>query len=204
MLFEHNRIKPNFVKEIYSQIIACGFDFKSGYWFHKDANFDEIIEWNQGRLESGFRLGLTQHVKHGYMQILFESKYFSELRGYWIYSDKDVVFNLIVPESDILDCEGGSYFIESKITPMKSLAIKLWESNAVDAIQTNLELDYGYYNLPDILTGKNISVNPFAILPEDAFGLFLDNYFDGRNSHQINNYGMFIESDGTVQPFWMT
>lgn len=198
MLFERKRIKPNFVKEVYSQIIANGFNFKSGYWFHKKANIDEIIEWNQKLLDNGFKLSYTQHVKHDYMQILFESKLYSELRGFWIYSDEEVTFNLIVPESDILNCEGGSHFIRSKLDPLKKLATNLWDCKIVDVIQTSVELDEGYYPLSNVQKGDNISVNPFAILSESTFSIFPNNYFDNMSSYRISNSGVFIESDGTI------
>ncbi len=196
--FKNKRIKPNFVNDVYSQIINFGFNFKSGYWFHQDVNLNEIIEWNQQLLEKGFKLGYTQHVKHDYMQILFETVFYSELRGFWMYSDKEVIFNLLVPEADILNCEGGRYFTDIKIIPLKKLATKLWESNIVDAIQTSVELDLGYHSLSDILIGKNISINPFAILSENSFSCFSNNYFNGKHLLKINNGGLIVESDGTI------
>lgn len=198
MQFEKKRVHPGFVKEVYSQIISCGFGFKSGYWFHEEATLDEIIDWNQRLLEKGFTLGFTQHVKHDYMQILFTTEHYSEMRGFWIHSSDEVVFHIIVPESSILNCEGGLYFIESKVAPVINLAIKLWESGIVDAIQTSLELDEGCFCLSDALTGKNVSVSPFAVLPEKAFEQFSDGYFSKMNLCKILKNGLFIEDNGTI------
>ena len=197
--FEHKRIEPDFVREIYSQIMSNGFGFKSGFWFHRDANLDEIIKWNQKLLEKGFKLGFTQHVKHDYMQILFLTNHYSELRGYWHYSDKEVTFSLIVPEGDILNCEGGSFFLKDKVMPLKKLAIKLWEQGMVDAIQTNVELEDGSYALSDILSGKDISANPYAILSEKAYKKFSTDYFKQMKLNKIKNNGVIIETDGTIE-----
>lgn len=197
LLFENSRLKPNFVYELYSQIISNGFTFKSGYWFHKNAKLNEITEWNQKLLDSGFQLGFTQHVRNDYMQILFKTEHYSELRGFWTYSGEGIAFNLIIPEHDILNCEGGDVFIDTKIHPMKQLALMLWKSNCIDAIQTNVELDEGYYHLKDIKSGKNISVNPFAIINQNVFNCFSNDYFKDKNILEIDN-GMFIENDRTI------
>ena len=194
MQFEKKRIHPDFVKEVYSQMISCGFDFKSGYMIHENASLDEIIDWNQKRIDVGFVLGYTQHYKHDYMQILFQTEYYSELRGYWMYFD-EVAFNLIIPEGSIMTSEGSDCFVEEKIIPVKKLAIKMWEAGIVDAIQTSVELSDGCYSLSSVLSGNGISIIPFAILPENAFACFPDNYFKNKEivSSRIGKHGVFLE-----------
>ena len=193
VLFKHGRVKPNFVKEFYAQVISDEFRFKSGYLRHENAHLDEITEWNQKWLEKCRILGYKYYHKHDDIQMIFQTEYYSELRGYWYYSHEEVSFNLIVPEYDILNCEGGSYFIESKIAPMKKLAVKLWETKYIDVIQTSVESDCGFYGLSKVIAGKNISVNPFAIIPKSVFVNFSNNYFDKMKIQKINNTGVFIE-----------
>ena len=196
--FEKNRLKPDFVKELYFKIISCGFEFKSGYWVHENASLDEIIAWNQDLLEKGFNLGFTQHVKHDYMQILFKSEAYSELRGFWMYRDSSIDFNLIIPEYDILNRMGGEAFTQSKVTPVKELAKEIWESGIPDAIQTCVECDYGYYSINQIYSGVNISINPFAILKKDVHKKFPKGFFCDKTASLLGNNGILLESDGTV------
>lgn len=196
LLFKKERLKSNFVKNLYYKIISCGFEFKSGFWFHEDANFNEIIEWNQNLLEQGFKLGFTQHVKHDYMQILFESQIYSQLRGFWTYSEKEISFSLIVPEYDIIkEDENYIYFIKEKIDPLKKLAIHLWESNFVDAIYTSLELYGMHHSLYEVCNGIGISVTPFAIIGENNYKCFNKDYFIMNKKLKIDNNGILIEND---------
>ena len=192
--FENKRLNSNFVRTLYSKIISCGFDFKSGYWFHENAKLEEIINWNQKLLEQGFRLGYTQHVRNDYIQILFSSEIYSELRGFWMYSDSEITFNLIIPEYDILNTEGGDTFISGKINPIRNLALELWKENLADAIQTSLELDCGYSPLEEIFEGINLSVNPFAIINADVYKSFSKDFFFEKIIGTIENKGIFIEN----------
>ena len=201
--FENERIKPDFVRRVYSEIISCGYDFKSGFWFHQNANLNEIIEWNQNLLEQGFKLGYTQHVKHDYMQILFASEIYSELRGFWMYSDEEIAFDLIIPEGDILNCEGGNAFVDNKVVPIKELAVKLWEASVVDAIQTSLELDNGYHPLNKVFAGVNIAVNPFAIVKEEVYKKFPEGFFADKLVSSIGNDGILTESNGTTPNYFV-
>ena len=196
--FENKKLKPYFVEELYSKIISCGFEFKSGYWFHENASLREIIDWNQNLLEQGFELGYDQHVKHDYMQILFDSEMYSEFRGFWMYSDEQITFNLIIPESDILNQEGGNAFVDKKVFPVKGLALFLWESISVDVIQTHLELEGGCFSLAEVSRGENISVSPFAILRGDYFKKFPLKHFEDDILTELKDGGVLIENSKSV------
>jgi len=193
--FEHKRLKPTFVEELYSKIISCGFGFKSGFWFHGNAKLDEIIKWNQKLLEKGFKLGYKQYVKHDYMQILFNSEVYSEFRGYWMYSENQITFNIIIPEFDIINYDT---FIDEKVFPVKQLALEIWKSNIVDSIQTSVEFDFGYASLSEISDGKDISVHPFAILKEDDYKRFSEDYFNTYLITEVCNDGILVENNGKI------
>lgn len=68
------RLTDSYVEQMYSSIMELGYSFKSGFWFHQDAAYEEIVDWNQKKLEQGFRLGYTEHGSHDYMQILFDAR----------------------------------------------------------------------------------------------------------------------------------
>jgi len=198
ILFSKDRIKPNFVKNIYSIIIESGFIFKSGYWFLENSSFDEIINWNQDKLNSHFRLRTNQNYKEGYMQIMFDSHLFDEFRGFWMYRDNDIAFNIIIPESEIMEFEGGSFFLEDKILVIKKLAESLWQSKLVDAIQTSLELEENFYDLKDINSGMGINITPFAILPNATFLKYYKDHSIDKEILKIQNEGLLIYKKGEI------
>lgn len=201
------------VRRLYSAIISKGYDFKSGYWAHENATLEEIIRWNQAKLEQGFKLGFTQHVKHDYMQIIFDSRY-SELRGFWTFSPEQIEFDLIIPERDVLKYSNDSivsdpgaaleiikhdrdfiYFKENEIMPMMELSKSIWQENLVDVIQTSIEFDGGCFGLEKILLGNELSINPFAIIDKSVFTRFPSDYFSGYKISGIGDNGVFLSNE---------
>jgi hypothetical protein len=72
-----------------------------------DLTLEEIIEWNQQKLDEDFELGYDQDVSHDYRQILLAGHPFSECRAYIMNGRRSLAFNCIVPESEISshDCD---------------------------------------------------------------------------------------------------
>lgn len=193
-----NKTSHDYVEQIYSKIVESGYPFKSGFWFHSDATYDEIVKWNQNKLEQGFKLGFTEHGSNDYMQIIFEAPEFSQMRGFWMYNKTDVTFNLLIPEYDILNYEGGNKVLENKIAPIRAIGIQMWEEGLADAIQTNIEFDCGYYSLNEILCGKNLMVHPFAIIHRNVVPKFNSSYFIGKKLESIGNGGVLINSNNNL------
>lgn len=187
-----NQLTDDYVKLIYESIIESGYPFKSGYWFHEDATYDEIITWNQAKLEQGFQLGYSEHVSHDYMQILFNAPEYEEMRGYWMCNKTDISFNLIIPEYNILNSEGRYTVLEHKIAPIREMAIRIWEEGLADVIQTSMEFDGGYYSTDKVLNGKNIITHPFAIIPREIIIRFGNDYFAEDELIAIGNDGILI------------
>jgi hypothetical protein len=198
-----DKLAKDYVKSIYAAIIDAGFPFKSGHWFHKDATLDEIIVWNQAKLEAGFQLGDTEHVRNDYMQIMFHAEQYEQMRGFWMYNENEIQFVLIVPESDIfapncdvfmpMDASPNREDIiqENKIAAIRELAIKIWNSGLADIIQSNLESS-GSRSIDAVMNGKSLSIEPFAIIPKGIKNKFSDNFFLGKNVAAIGNDGLLI------------
>ena len=195
------KLADNYVEQVYSTIIEAGYPFKSGFWFHQDATFDEIVKWNQTKLKQGFRFAFTEHVSHDYMQILFSAPEYREMRGFWMYSEAGISFNLIIPEPDVLNCEGGDIVLENKIAPIRAMAIKIWGKELADVIQTSVELDYGYFSINEVLNGKNIIAHPFAIVQKDVVAKFNDTYFTHSKLVCIENNGILIKNGNLLSAY---
>lgn len=193
-----DKLTHDYVEKMYSAIIASGYPYKSGFWFHKDASFPEIIEWNQTKLEKGFRLGSTEHGSHNYMQILFDATMYHEMRGYWMHRDTEIDFHLLIPESDILNFEGGDIFVEELIAPIRKLGVAIWENDLADVIQTSLELDDFYFRISEVQNGKNVMTRPFAIIPKLAITAFDNDYFSGKVITEVGNNGAIISNGNNM------
>lgn len=193
------KVTYDYVEKIYSAVIESGFPFKSGYWFHEDAGYDEIIAWNRKKLEQGFRLGYTEHVQNDYMQILFDAPAYKEMRGFWMYGKKEVAFNLIIPEYDLMihekDKEESWKVSEDRISPIRAIGAVMWNRGLADAIQTNFEMDGGYYNINKVLSGEKVMAHPFAVIPEDTAVRFGKDYLAGKRLTRIENNGVIIDND---------
>lgn len=187
-----NKLTSDYVKQIYMEIIHSGYPFKSGYWFHENTSFQEIIEWNQTKLKKGFQLGFTEHASNDYMQILFYSTEYSEIRGFWIYDETDITFNLIIPEKDILN---HNKVLENKVAPLRNLSIQIWKKGLADVIQTIVEFDMGYCDIKTILCGEDVTVHPFAIIPENCIEFFDDDYFKEQELLYIENNGVLVNNN---------
>lgn len=186
------RLTDSYVEQMYASIMELGYSFKSGFWFHEDAKYKEIVEWNQKKLEQGFRLGYTEHGSHDYMQMLFHAEEYDEMRGFWMHMGDEIVFELIVPEHEILNLEGGFIVRQEKIEPMQRIGVHIWEKGLADAIQTSFEMDGGFYNLVHVLKQEKIMIHPYAIISADTAAGFDSSYFQGTVLSKIGNDGVYI------------
>lgn len=140
--FERKELYPSFVKDLYSVLENAGLKFKSGYKWCEKENLNEITEWNRKLLEQNFRLGFTEHYTHDYKQVLFDHGDYSEIRGFFLNNypqDNLFVFEIIVPESDIMEAEGSGVFIKEKIEEWTGIAKEIWTFEPVRAIQMGPE-----------------------------------------------------------------
>lgn len=187
------QLTNSYVMQMYSSIIEFGYSFKGGYWFHEDATYAEIVDWNQRKLDQGFRLGDTEHGSHDYMHILFDAKEYEVMRGFWMYMGDEVAFELIVPECEVLNFEGGWAIRQDKIEPLQKLGVHIWGKGLADAIQTSFEGDGGCYNLVHVLKQEKIMIHPFAIISADIAAGFDSQNFEGKVLSEIGNDGIFIK-----------
>ena len=190
-LFNQDVIYPNFVEDIYSAFFKNGIEFKSGFWFHKDASLQEIIDWNQRLLEKKFKLGYTQHVKHDYMQLLIDTKEFKEMRLFWLYHEKEFELSQIIPEDDIVNYGNSWKFHKDKLQVIIDIAKNVWSTGLVTLVQSHLEEGCGI-SLSEVLSGHNPSIIPFCIAKNELFDNFSGKLPDKLEIKSVSNSGTLI------------
>ena len=171
LTFELNK-NHHAIRDFCETLIRSGLVFKGGYWGFENDSFEDIITWNQKKLDENFQLGYTEHHSHDYKQMLFDYFDFSEVRLFVMNNRKKrtFTFELIVPEYDLLICteeKEGKYSVQLKserMEQLKSVAKKIWVGTAVLAIQTGWELS----DLPPlaekIARGMKPQTEPFCII----------------------------------------
>lgn len=158
-------------------LIHSGLVFKSGYWEFENESFDDMIIWNQNKLDEDFELGYTENHSHDYKQMLFEYFDFSEVRLFVMNNRKERTFSfeLIVPEYDLLDyteVNEGKYSVQRKTERMeqlKSVAKKMWVGTATLAIQTGWEGSDIPPSAGEIAKGIKPQMEPFCIINSSSF-----------------------------------
>jgi hypothetical protein len=140
-----------------------------------DLTLEEVIRWNQGRLDRDFVLGFTEHVSNDYRQVLLRHPRYSECRVIVLNGSR--LIYVIVPESQVFGI-GGPFPVEvytsdeetlaghtrtDQVEPLRQLALAVWQSGLVVSVQTYGELGEatGYASLKE---GKAPSMLPFAIV----------------------------------------
>lgn len=168
---------PNAICVFCEALVNAGLTFKSGYWGFENDSFDDIVTWNQNKLNENFALGYTEHHSHDYKQMQFNYCDFSEIRVYIMNYRRtsNFVFHLIVPEDDLVDfvTEGESkYTVHRKTEKMdllKSLARKVWGNTDILAIQTGWEGSDVPPLAKEISSGTKPQTEPFCIVKAALF-----------------------------------
>ena len=165
--FNRSELYPGFVKDVSSALERAGLNFLSGHWKAEQDSRDEILRWNQQKLEQDFELGFTEHVSHDYKQTLYTFRDYSEVRGFWMnrYPEPNCfTYEIILPEEEILVSEGGEVFQKEHEEILLGLAERLWEFPYVHIIQTGLEGNDAATGPGKMRAGILPNIQPFAIV----------------------------------------
>ena len=174
--FERKDIYGNFMKDFYNILSEAGLQFKSGYRSSEEMSLEEIVEWNQRKLEGNFKLGSAEHYSYDFKQVLFEYGTYSQVRGFWMnrYPDEDTFsFEIVIPESEILVEEEKRIFQRDKMDGLLYLSRQIWQFPYVRTIQTGLEAAEEATGLADLLNGAKPNVTLFSIV-EKSYHCFDD------------------------------
>ena len=161
------------VEDFFDKLIFCGLSYKSGFWNSEKDSLEEILVWNQRKLEENFQLGYTEHYSHNYKQMLFDFHDFSEVRLIVTNSNisKSFSFYLIIPEDDFVEYDDMEKCkrLTHKMELVEELAFSMWKTGDMCCIQTAWECSDCVTDIFDIIKGTEPSVEPFAIIPENTY-----------------------------------
>lgn len=173
MTFEYSRLELDYdnMKELTAYIRHAQLEFKGGVGEYENETLEEIMDYNQKKLEENFVLGSGEDKKNDYKQMRFGYEGFSEIRGYISNNypaDREYSFTLLFPEEEVM-AEKGVYRTEA-VAKMKNIASLLWILPKTRTVQTELETGDGILTEQQIKDGAAPSVCPLAIVCEKQFG----------------------------------
>lgn len=170
--YQRANLEETTVKDFFLQLTSCGLEYIGGSWPHEAEKLDEMRNCNQRKLEENFELGFTDTSDCDYRQMLFLFHDFSEVRLFVLnYAEEDwFSFCLIIPEEDFVTYQSSACIrLEHKMCLVEELALRMWQSGKMCCIQTGWEGSSLQTEFSAILKGKSPAIEPFAILPEDAY-----------------------------------
>ncbi len=165
IVFELNKSKTA-IRDFCTALVDGGLVYKGGLLEFEKDSFDEIVAWNQKKLDENFQLGFTENYSHDYKQMEFAFSDFSEVRLF-ILNEKEsetFAYHLIVPESDLVEyvLQGQGYIPcrkNEKMELLKTLAKHMWTRVEILAIQTGWE-----GTLWGIKPENTLHAEPFCII----------------------------------------
>lgn len=169
---DKKKIREPFLADFMRVLQKEGMEFKSGYWDYEEETLEEILAWNTEMLMEDEESGMGEKHSRNYKQICFDYHGFSEVRLFIINSGGSDYFNiyLIIPEDDLLTWTKGRVSYDmSSIRDLEKLACQIWSMEAVEVIQTELEITEEYASPEEIAAGREPSMLPFAIMHEKYF-----------------------------------
>ncbi len=181
------------ISEIYNALLACGLKFKSGYYESENDSWNDIIAWNQNKLDDDFELGYEAHYIHDYKQVLFDFYVFSEVRLFIlnVHGADEISFYLIVPEDDLIGkanlCD--TMLQADKMKLIEQLAIDMWRHGGICSIQVGWEGSECGISREEVINGIKPIAEPFAVVPR---ALYKEEW--GLDKREIEGDGVFLYS----------
>ena len=170
-----SHITKKTVRSFCDALLRCGPTFAGGYWGCEDDSYEDIIQWNQRKLEENFQLGITEHHSNDYRQMLLTHPDFSEVRLYLhnMRKDPSFSFELIIPEQDFFDPWepwANPWVLRlDRLEQVETLAATLWASETIDCIQTAWEVSGSPVPYAEIAAGRQPQIHPFCIVPRSLY-----------------------------------
>ena len=167
--YSKEKITGQTVRHFCDALLRSGLSFAGGYWESEGASYDEIVCWNQRKLEQNFELGDAEHYSHDYKQMLFNYMDFSEVRLF-IMNEREspyFSFELIIPEKEFFIPTPHTEALRlDRLELVENLAVQLWACETMDCIQAGWELADEAVSYADIAAGKPPRMCPFCIIPQ--------------------------------------
>lgn len=192
------------IQDFYDALTRSGLVFCGGCYESKADSLDEIIKWNQSRLDQDFQLGFTENFSHGYKDAMFRFESDNSLeisagvenwKGAPTFS-----FVFLIEEESLLEyVDANNKYVLSRKTErmsaIKSLAISLWRLLKIEAVQTMWELSDCPPSARNFSMALKPQFEPFCIIKNSSLAKELQLPFE-----EIGNEGILIEDDENWLP----
>ena len=171
---------PKLVEDFYQaiQVEEVSFDKVFAWGCSENTSLEEIIEWNQEKIDSNFRLGYTEDVSNGFRQILLKWAKTYECRIFISNDSNNFSFHLIIPEGDIYDSDNHS--------TLRKMLLSVVEKMPVYTVQS-------YDEISDSATVKQLKN---GVLPTIEYFGYVPSFIHKRLSNKLSNQvknGYFVE-----------
>lgn len=215
VMFELKK-SPTAIEDFLDAFVRSGPVFKSGYGYESDSR-EDILKWNQNKLNEDFELGYEEDCSHDYKQMLFDFSDFSHVRLFINNRQNEPTFYmyLLVPEDDLLEyveksksnpikprqfevdrirysAENDAYSElqrQDRMDLLKQLAKNVWQNAPVLAIQTGWEDHDEPVKYRDISAKCSPLTQPFSIVSNDKYHSEWD-----FKAYHIGRDGTFLEA----------
>jgi hypothetical protein len=198
--YDRAALPPDFIRCLYQTVLDGDFAYGGvlAWYCPGDVELEEVIRWNQERLDRDFVLGFKEHVANDYRQVIAKHPRFRECRVIIRHGTHCV--GVIVPESDL--CIGAlerGGIRREQVEPLKQLALTLWSRGWFTSVQTYGELGQAT-PYDELKNGLGPSMLPFAILDSACFTAFSRTFEDDRDLRisRLGSGGFLIENEDLV------
>ena len=156
----HKPVVSNLVERFYRTFMNDQIEFKSvlDWGCSPDMTLEEIIEWNQGKVDSGFIAEMDTDVSQYERQVCLDVEPFSQCRIILSSNKNAVCFRCIVPEDEISN---------KNTLVFEEAALRVWDVLPVKLTETYGELGSGV-GYAKVKMGVQPSTRLFAIVDKDC------------------------------------
>ncbi len=193
--FAKSVLYADFVKDSYQIFFAQGMLFKEGFWHGKDMKLEEIIRWNQNKLEAGFSFGLEEDVTLDYRQITLLHPDYSELRLLWSGTADEIRLSWLITESDIIVGAEEYAFLAEKIAYVMQAAQAFWQTGKASLVQSCLELEGGI-SLRQLAKGDCPCIDPFAFVAKEW--MLPESRLEGIKIERLSDGSFFLRDESLL------
>lgn len=171
--YSKKKITDQTIRAFCDVLFSGGVSFAGDCKGNEGASCDEIIDWNQRKLEQNFELGYTEHSSHDYKQMRLQYADFSELRLF-INNEREqdfFSFELLFLQDELFvnTAANTRALRKAQLSKIEKLAVHMWENENMDCIQAGWELADAPVSHEDIAGGDSPLIDPFCILPKSLF-----------------------------------
>lgn len=157
-LFTRPQLTPDLVESFYASLFKSPVAFGGvcALGCPADLSLEEVVLWNQTKLDSNFTLRDDEHISNDFRQVWVAGTPFSECRVFIDSDESWFSFCLVVPDNVKPSQVAVLWLVDT--------AIRVWINVPMQNVQAYGELGHGA-SMEELQRGECPAVDPFAIVP---------------------------------------